>query len=121
MPRELTDDSLCEVHLVHEDAVADAMKERVSDEDLAHLADTFQILASSTRLRSVGALALRELCVCDLSAVVGVSQSGVSHHLRQMRQMRLVTWRKEGRMAYYRLDDDHVAELFRTGLKHVRE
>jgi DNA-binding transcriptional ArsR family regulator len=121
MPQQPVDDSLCEVHLVHEDAVAGALRARVSDEDLAHLADTFQILASSTRLRIVGALALRELCVCDLAAVVGVSQSAVSHHLRQMRQMRLVTWRKEGRMAYYRLDDDHVAQLFRTGLKHVRE
>jgi ArsR family transcriptional regulator len=121
MPQEAIDESLCDVHLVHEDAVADALKARVADADLVHLADTFQILASSTRLRIVGALALRELCVCDLSAVVGVSQSAVSHHLRQMRQMRLVTWRKEGRMAYYRLDDEHVAQLFRTGLKHVRE
>jgi ArsR family transcriptional regulator len=121
MSEVLVDGVLCDPHLVHGEAVEEALRASPSDEDLAHLADTFQILASPTRLRIVGALAVRELCVCDLAAVVGVSQSAVSHHLRQMRQMRLVAWRKEGRLAYYRLDDDHVAELFRTGLQHVRE
>lgn len=115
------EDLLCEVHPVHEDAVHAALRGRASDEDLAHLADTFQMLASPTRLRIVEALSRQELCVCDLSAVVGVSPSAVSHHLRQMRQLRIVRWRKDGRMAYYRLDDDHVAELFSTGLEHVRE
>lgn len=66
----------------------------------------------------VGALSERELCVCDLSAVVGVSESAVSHHLRQMR---FVAYRKDGRMAYYRLDDEHLEQLFTTGLEHVRE
>jgi DNA-binding transcriptional ArsR family regulator len=117
----LLDELLCDPHLVHADAVEDAVRASPSEDDLAHLADTFQILASPTRLRIVGALTVRELCVCDLAAVVGVSQSAVSHHLRHLRQMRLVSWRKEGRLAYYRLDDDHVAELFRTGLQHVRE
>lgn len=114
-------DGLCEVHLIHEDAVHAALLDRADDHELAHLADTFQMLASSSRLRIVEALTAREMCVCDLAAVVGVSQSAVSHHLRQLRQMRIVAFRKEGRMAYYRLDDDHVAELFGTGLEHVRE
>jgi len=111
----------CDVHPVHEDAVHAALSGRASDAHLAHLADTFQMLASPTRLRIVEALRKQELCVCDLSAVVGVSQSAVSHHLRQMRQMRIVRWRKDGRMVYYRLDDEHVAQLFGTGLEHVRE
>ena len=67
------------------------------------------------------ALSRRELCVCDLAAAVDASQSSVSHHLRQLRQMRIVRYRKEGRMAYYRLDDDHISALFETGLEHVRE
>ncbi|MBW3535144.1 MAG: metalloregulator ArsR/SmtB family transcription factor [Gemmatimonadetes bacterium] len=117
----MIDDGLCEIALVHEDAVHAALRGRAGDEELAYLADTFQMLASPTRLRIVEALADRELCVCDLSAVVGVSPSAVSHHLRQLRQMRIVRYRKEGRMAYYHLDDGHVAELFRTGLDHVRE
>lgn len=115
------DDALCDVRLVNDAAVSEARAARADDDDLTHLADTFQMLASPTRLRIVEALARRELCVCDLSAVVEVSESAVSHHLRQMRQMRIVRYRKEGRMAYYRLDDAHVAELFQLGLDHVRE
>lgn len=67
------------------------------------------------------ALARRELCVRDLATAVDSSPSAVSHHLRQLRQMRIVRYRKDGRMAYYRLDDDHVSQLFDTGLEHVRE
>lgn len=115
------DDATCDVHAVHEEAVEAALRERSADEDLVHLADTFQILANPTRLRIVEALARRELCVCDLAAVVGSSQSSVSHHLRQLRQMKLVRHRRDGRMTYYRLDDDHVTELFATGMEHVRE
>ena len=114
-------DDLCDVQLVHEDAVHAALKGRAGEEELAYLADTFQMLASPTRLRIVEALAARELCVCDLSAVAGVSESAVSHHLRQLRQMRIVRYRKDGRMAYYRLDDERVAALIRLGLEHVRE
>ena len=114
-------DALCDVHLVHEDAVRDALEGRGTDEEVTWLADLFQILASPTRLRMVEALAGRELCVCDLAALAGVSESAVSHHLRQLRQMRIVRFRREGRMAYYRLDDDHIERLFRTGLEHVRE
>lgn len=114
-------DELCDVQVVHEDAVHAALRERSDPETLTFLADTFQILASPTRLQIVEALARRELCVCDLAAVVGASQSAVSHHLRQLRQMKIVRWRREGRMAYYRLDDDHIAEIFRIGLDHVRE
>lgn len=116
-----TDPAVCDLRMVDDRAVAAARAARADDEDLAHLADTFQMLASPTRLRIVEALAERELCVCDLSAVVEVSESAVSHHLRQMRQMRIVRYRKDGRIAYYRLDDDHVAQLFRLGLDHVRE
>lgn len=115
------EDALCEVLAVDEEAVQAALQGRATEEEVTYVADLFQILASPTRLRMVEALAGRELCVCDLAAVVGVSESAVSHHLRQMRQMRIVAYRKEGRMAYYRLDDDHIEGLFDTGLEHVRE
>lgn len=114
-------DALCDVHVIDEVAVQTALRDRATDEEVTYVADLFQILASPTRLRMVEALTGRELCVCDLSAVVGVSESAVSHHLRQMRQMRIVAYRKDGRMAYYRLDDAHIEGLFETGLEHVRE
>ncbi|MDP2958238.1 MAG: metalloregulator ArsR/SmtB family transcription factor [Longimicrobiales bacterium] len=120
-PATATSDDLCDVHIIHEDAVHAALRNRAGDQELAHLADTFQMLASPSRLRIVEALSAREMCVCDLAAVVAVSQSAVSHHLRQLRQMRIVAFRKVGRMAYYRLDDRHVAGLFAIGLEHVRE
>lgn len=107
--------------LVAPEDVAHA-RERLCDEDeLTLIADTFQILANPTRLRIVGALSGRELCVNDLAAAVEASPSAVSHHLRQLRQMRLVRHRRDGRLTYYRLDDDHVARLYELGLEHVRE
>ena len=106
---------------IHPEAVALARSGQVSHDDLTGLADIFQILASPSRLRIVEALAAAELCVCDLAEVVELSQSAVSHHLRPLRQLRLVRVRKEGRRAYYRLDDDHVTTLFKTGMEHVRE
>lgn len=117
----MLDVPFCDVTLVHEDAVEAVLSSRVDEDDVTYLADTFQMLASPTRLRIVEALAIRELCVCDLAVVVGVSQSAVSHQLRQMRQMRIVRYRRDGRMTYYRLDDPHVQTLFATGLEHVRE
>lgn len=112
---------LCDVELVHRESVEEVLRHRTGDGDLAELADLFQLIANPTRLRIVEALTHRELCVCDLAAVVGVSQSAVSHHLRQLRHMRLVRFRKSGRMAYYHLDDHHISELFQLGLEHVRE
>jgi ArsR family transcriptional regulator len=114
-------EALCDLHLIHEDAVHAALNARAEDDEVTYLADLFQILASPTRLRIVEALLGRELCVCDLAAVVGASQSAVSHHLRQLRQLRIVSYERRGRMAYYRLDDAHIGRLFETGLEHVRE
>ncbi len=106
---------------MNEDAVRAALRSRSAEEDIGRLAEMFGILGSSTRLRLLEALAEQELCVCDLSAVVGVSQSAVSHHLRLLRQLRMVSFRKEGRMAYYRLNDEHVAGIIDSGLSHARE
>lgn len=115
-------DDLCEVRVVDDDAVASVRRAQAGESDVERLAETFGVLAHPTRLRIVEALACAaELCVCDLAAVVGATESAVSHQLRQLRQLRIVRFRREGRMAYYRLDDEHVAELFRLGLDHVRE
>ena len=116
-----TDEALCDLKVVDEEVVEAARAAQLEDEDIDRLADMFGMLSSPTRLRLLEALADRELCVCDLAAVAGVSESAVSHHLRLLRQLRIVRFRKEGRMAYYRLDDEHVAEIVSSGLKHARE
>ncbi len=85
------------------------------------LAETFRVLGDVTRLRICLALARRELCVNDLAEVVGMSESAVSHQLRLMKAMRLVKYRREGRMTYYMLSDQHIEVLIRTGVRHVAE
>jgi DNA-binding transcriptional ArsR family regulator len=85
------------------------------------LADTFRLLGDPTRVRIVDALSEGELCVCDIAAHIGISESAVSHQLRLMRSQRLVRGRREGRCVYYALDDQHVLSLFQQGLRHVTE
>jgi DNA-binding transcriptional ArsR family regulator len=110
-----------ELHLVDPAAVEAVRAVLCNEDELTLIADTFQILASPTRLQIVRALSGRELCVGDLAAAVDASPSAVSHHLRQLRQMRLVRHRRDGKLTYYSLDDEHVARLFDLGLEHVRE
>jgi len=98
--------------------VARAMK---SDEAVAALAEIFKVLGDPTRVRLAFALSHEELCVCDLANLLGVSQSAVSHSLRVLRQMKLVRFRKEGKIAYYALDDDHIARLLEQGFRHAEE
>lgn len=117
----MQDPTLCDVKVIDEDVVRTARAAQLASEDIDRLSDMFGMLASPTRLRLLEALVERELCVCDLAAVAGVSESAVSHHLRLLRQLRIVRFRKEGRMAYYRLDDEHVAEIVASGLKHAGE
>lgn len=92
-----------------------------SSEAVAALAETFKILGDPTRVRIAYSLAREELCVCDLANLLGVSQSAVSHSLRVLRQMKLVRFRREGKIAYYTLDDDHIAHLIDEGFRHVDE
>lgn len=92
-----------------------------SSADVTTLAETFKVLGDPTRLRIAYALSREELCVCDLATVLGVSQSVVSHSLRALRQMRLVRYRKAGKIAYYALDDAHIGSLLEQGFRHVEE
>jgi ArsR family transcriptional regulator, lead/cadmium/zinc/bismuth-responsive transcriptional repressor len=85
------------------------------------LADTFSALGDPTRVRILDVLSHGELCVCDLAAVLGVSQSAVSHQLRLLRGIRLVKPRREGRIVFYSLDDQHIISIFKQTLQHVQE
>jgi ArsR family transcriptional regulator, lead/cadmium/zinc/bismuth-responsive transcriptional repressor len=85
------------------------------------LADTFSALGDPTRVRILDVLSHGELCVCDLAAVLSLSQSAVSHQLRLLRGLRLVRARRSGRMVFYALHDSHVTDLLNQGLTHVGE
>lgn len=111
----------CEVYIIDEGAVRRAREEMAGEATVEALAATFKILGDPTRLRIVMALQHAELCVCALSSLLGVTPSAVSHQLRLLRQHRLVKFRREGKMAYYSLDDDHIVSLLAEGLRHVQE
>ena len=109
--------------LVHIDpARVGKLRQALVDGDaVAGLADTFRALGDPTRVRMLDALSHGELCVCDLAAVLGLTQSAVSHQLRLLKNLRLVRARREGRMVFYALDDLHIISLFKETLKHVQE
>lgn len=92
----------------------------VNEETAVQIAALFQTLSDSSRVRIIAALTQQEMNVGELAELMGMSHSAVSHHLRHLRQMRLVRVRKDGRHVYYRLDDNHVSDIFRCGLEHVQ-
>ncbi|MCD6193023.1 MAG: helix-turn-helix transcriptional regulator [Candidatus Aminicenantes bacterium] len=92
-----------------------------SDKILLSLAEIFTALADPTRLKIIQALSLKELRVCDLAYLIGLSISAISHQLRLLRHLRLVKFRKEGRMVFYSLADGHIETLLQQGLDHVAE
>lgn len=111
----------CEESCVHPQAVAHA-RAALPDQTCVEQASTLlKLVADPTRLRILSALNTSELCVCDLAAVAGISESAVSHQLRLLRTGRVVTSRKEGRVVYYRLLDHHVTTLIENALAHARE
>ncbi|MFC7582830.1 ArsR/SmtB family transcription factor [Nonomuraea antimicrobica] len=109
----------CTTRVVDADRVT-AVRERMpQSEDLIDTADVFGLLSDPNRLRLLVALLDGELCVCDLAAVTGQSESAVSHALRLLRAHRIVAARRSGRMAYYRLEDPHVRMLLDVALAHT--
>ena len=112
---------MCEVSCVHPEAVARARRAVPPAASLAGAVTLLKAVADPTRFRILTALAETELCVCDLAAVVGTSESAVSHQLRLLRDARLVAFRRDGRVAYYRLLDAHVTDLIRSAVEHASE
>jgi DNA-binding transcriptional ArsR family regulator len=110
----------CETWAVDEARVVETKKNLPPDETFTILAETFSALADSNRAKILHALVGQELCVCDLACVIGISDSAISQHLRILRTLRLVKQRKEGRMMYYSLADDHIRQLLEICLEHTR-
>ncbi len=114
-------DDACDVIRIDLPRVRRLREMLVSGTSVAALAETFRMLGDPTRVRILDTLSHGELCVCDLAAVLSLSQSAVSHQLRLLRGLRLVRARREGRMVFYALDDRHVVDLLQQGLRHVEE
>jgi DNA-binding transcriptional ArsR family regulator len=110
-----------EAPVVHRDVVEHVSRQLLDAPTAARVVETFKVLGDATRVRIVHALSLAELCTSDLAALLGISEPTASHHLRTLRQMRLVRFRRQGRLVYYALDDEHIRRLVDDSLKHVTE
>lgn len=110
---------VCECTVIHQEVID---KIKLPEEELLYdLGDFFKILGDSTRIKILSALFQSEMCVCDIAALLGMTQSAISHQLRVLKQGRLVKYRKEGKVVYYSLDDDHIKHIVDQGLTHISE
>ena len=112
---------ICQTKCINPEKIVRTREIMCAEKDLMGLAEIFKLLGDFTRVRILQALSIEELCVCDISALLELTQSAVSHQLRLLRAAKLVKFRKEGKIVFYSLGDDHVRNLFDQGLKHVRE
>jgi len=111
----------CGYTIIHENVVSDVRKKMLADETIMSLAEFFKVFGDPTRLNILYALSISEMCVCDLAALLTMSQSAISHQLKVLRQARLIKYRRDGKVIYYSLDDDHIRQVFAQGLAHVNE
>lgn len=110
---------VCECTVIHQEVID---KIKLPEEELLYdLGDFFKILGDSTRIKILSALFQSEMCVCDIAALLGMTQSAISHQLRVLKQGRLVKHRKEGKVVYHSLDDDHIKHIVDQGLTHISE
>jgi ArsR family transcriptional regulator len=111
----------CSCKIIHEDAVNRAHSGMPMERTLYDLAEIFKVFGDLTRIRILCALIETQLCVCDISALLGMTPSSISHQLRVLKQAKLVKYRKEGKVVYYSLEDEHVKQIFDQALLHVLE
>ena len=111
----------CEQETVHEERIAAVERELPEDEVLYDLAELFKMFADSTRVKSLYALFESELCVCDIDLVLNLTQSAVAHQLRILNSGKLVKYRREGKVVFYSLADEHVRSIINQGMDHISE
>ena len=111
----------CFVRMIHPKKVERARADAIPEHDLESLVRTYKALSDPTRLRILYALKEQEMCVCDLAAYLGISESAVSHQMSKLKDLALVRNRREGQVLYYFINDYHVSDLIRLSLEHIRE
>ncbi|GAA0728520.1 metalloregulator ArsR/SmtB family transcription factor [Clostridium malenominatum] len=117
--KSLEEIEVCSCCDIHNDCVNCVKSNMLHNEVFTKLSDLFKVLGDYTRIKIIYALSKRELCVCDIAEVLGMSQSSISHQLRILKSARLVKFRKEGKIVFYSLDDEHIGEIFNAGLTHI--
>ena len=109
----------CHCTIIHQDIIDKVKGEMVDEELLSDLADLYKVFGDTTRVKILHVLSKAEMCVCDISALLSMNSSSVSHQLKSLRQAKLVKYRKEGKVVYYSLADEHVKHVFNEGLIHL--
>lgn len=115
------EEKFIECTVVHEETVKKVKGKMPEDGYIYDLAELFKVFADSTRMKIIYALLEEELCVCDIANIVGTTQSAISHQLRILKQTKLVKHRKEGKVVFYSLDDEHISEIVKIGGEHIEE
>ena len=114
-------EKVCQVTIVHKEKV-NVIKKKLDQKDFSNLLVLGKCFSDSSRIKIFYALeTYKEMCVCDLAALLNVSQSAISHQLKTLKSARLVKYRRDGKVIYYSLDDEHVKHVFDEGLRHVTE
>ncbi len=121
MAKEVNSNERCDCNVIHEDVVNQVRDRMPQEESLYDLAELFKVFGDSTRVKILWALNEAEMCVCDIAVLLNMTQSAISHQLRVLRQATLVKNRREGKVVYYSLDDDHVKHIFDQGFIHINE
>ena len=111
----------CDCDIIHHENVARAKVAMLDEEKLLLIADFYKALSDSTRIKIVNLLENNELCVCDISVILNMTKSAVSHQLKNLREMNLIKSRKQGKEVWYSLADNHVKEVFDISLEHILE
>jgi len=114
-------EDFCNCRVIHEDRIKVAQRDALTASETSRMTELFKAVADGNRLRILWALRQGEMCVCDLAALLQVSESAVSHQLRLLRTLRLVSNRRDGVVLYYRLNDEHIEQLLQVALAHGRE
>ena len=118
--RDYTEE-MCQESCVHESVLEQVRANMPDDDTLCDVAEMFKVFGDITRTKILSALFEAELCVCDISEIVKMSTSAVSHQLRILRQTKIVKSRRQGKEIYYSLDDDHISKIYRMALDHLDE
>lgn len=111
----------CSSNVIHKDIVEKVRQSIPKEEILYDLAELFKVFGDSTRIKILCALFEAEMCVCDIANLLNMTQSAISHQLRVLKANRLVKYRRDGKVIYYSLDDDHIKHIFDAGLSHITE
>ncbi|MDO4518111.1 MAG: metalloregulator ArsR/SmtB family transcription factor [Bacillota bacterium] len=111
----------CDCEMIHEEVVERVSESMATKEEYQKLAALFKAFGDSTRAQILNALEQEEMCVCDISSMLDMTKSAVSHQLKNLRMMNLVKFRKEGQVVYYSLADDHVKDILEIGFQHINE